>query len=599
MAPPILILSDLHLTFGGTPLLEGINLSVSAGERLCVVGRNGSGKSTVLKLAAGLIEADHGERFVQPGVSMRYLPQEPDFGDFKSVLDYVEAGLGPGDDPYRCRYLLDQLGVAADADPATLSGGEGRRAALVRVLAPQPDILLLDEPTNHLDLAAIEWLEGTLAELRSALVLISHDRRFLENLSRTTVWISQGSARRLDKGFGAFEAWRDDILENEDADRHKLDRKIVREEHWLRHGVSARRKRNQGRLRDLFALRQQRRTARRPTGAVKMTAAQSEASGKRVMEAKQIGKSYGDLQVVDDFSTRIQRGDRIGLVGPNGVGKTTLLNMLTGDLAPDTGTVQLGAGLQMVSLDQRRDSLQADWTLSDALTGGGGDMVSVDGHPRHVISYMKDFLFSPEQARTPIAALSGGERGRLMLARAFARPSNVLVLDEPTNDLDLETLDLLQELLADYGGTALVVSHDRDFLDRVVTSVIVSHGDGKWSEYPGGYSDMVRQRGQVATAQPEQTNTKTPTVTKTEAKKKSKLSYKDKFALENLPGRLADLHGRITPLQEILAAPDLYRTDPTAFDKSAKTLKAAEHDLAVAEEDWLRLEMLKEETQGG
>jgi len=604
MAPPILILNDMHLTFGGTPLLEGIDLSVSAGERLCVVGRNGSGKSTVLKLAAGLMDADGGKRFLQPGVSVRYLPQEPDFGDFTTALEYVEAGMGPGDDLYRCRYLLEQLGVDIDADPHRLSGGESRRTAIARVLAPEPDILLLDEPTNHLDLPAIEWLENELSGMRSALVLISHDRRFLENLSRTTVWISQGQARRLDKGFGSFEAWRDEILEQEELDRHKLDRKIVREEHWLRHGVSARRTRNQGRLRDLFALRSQRRAARGPTGVVRMKAAEGEASGKRVMEAKGISKSYGDNTVVEDFTTRIVRGDRVGLVGPNGAGKTTLLNLLTGDLEPDMGTVRLGAGLEMVSLDQRRESLNPDWTLSDALTGGGGDMVSVDGKPRHVMSYMKDFLFSPEQARTPISALSGGERGRLMLARAFARPSNLLVLDEPTNDLDLETLDLLQELLADYSGTALLVSHDRDFLDRVVTSVIVSDGGGMWSEYPGGYSDMVGQRGagiEAAIAELGSSGVNKPdpvAAGKGKAGKKPKLSYKDKYALENLPARIEALEAEIAKLQKTMADPDLYRTDPATFDKTAASLKAAEAGLATAEEDWLRLELLREQAEG-
>ena len=607
MAPPILILNNMQLTFGGTPLLEGVDLSVSTGERLCVVGRNGSGKSTVLKLAAGLIDADGGKRFLQPGVSVRYLPQEPDFGDFTTVLDYVEAGLGPGDNPYRCRYLLEQLGVEVDADPARLSGGEYRRAAIARVLAPEPDVLLLDEPTNHLDLPVIEWLESELSGMRSALVIISHDRRFLQNLSRTTVWISQGQARRLDKGFGAFEAWRDEILGQEELDRHKLDRKIVREEHWLRHGVSARRTRNQGRLRDLFDLRQQRRDARRPAGSVKMAASEGEASGKRVIEAKRISKSYGDNTVVEDFSTRIVRGDRVGLVGPNGAGKTTLLNILIGEMEPDEGTVQLGAGLEMVSLDQRRESLNPDWTLADALTGGGSDMVSVDGKPRHVMSYMKDFLFSPEQARTPIGALSGGERGRLMLARAFAQPSNLLVLDEPTNDLDLETLDLLQELLADYAGTALLVSHDRDFLDRVVTSVIVSDGGGMWSEYPGGYSDMVKQRDFGIKAAAEQASGFATKKEKSAASmmngkigsgKKQKLSYKDKYALENFPSRIEALQDEIGKQQKRLADPELYRADPAAFDVAAAGLKATEARLAEAEEEWLRLEILKEQLEG-
>ncbi|MBZ0218218.1 MAG: ATP-binding cassette domain-containing protein, partial [Fimbriimonadaceae bacterium] len=458
MAPPLLTLQDIHLTFGGTPLLEGAALSVGAGECLCLVGRNGSGKSTLMKIAAGLVEFDSGERFIRPGVTVRYLSQEPDLSGFKSALDYVEAGLGPGDDPHRARYLLEQLGLTGTESPKHLSGGENRRAALARALAPAPDILLLDEPTNHLDLPAIEWLEHELAAMRSALVLISHDRRFLENLSNATVWLDRGTTRQISQGFSHFEAWRDAVLQQEADEQHKLDRKIVREEHWIRYGVTARRKRNQRRLQDLHDLRQQRRDHRQAIGNVKMTPTQAEASGKLVIEAEEISKAYDGLQIVSDFSIRIQRGDRIGIVGPNGAGKTTLINLLTGNLAPDSGTVRLGANIEMVTLDQRRADLNDDWTLKEALTFGAGDLVAVGGRHKHVVAYIKDFLFAPEQAGTPVKALSGGERGRVMLARAFAKSSNLLVLDEPTNDLDLETLDLLQEMLGDYDGTVLLVS---------------------------------------------------------------------------------------------------------------------------------------------
>ncbi|WP_316976281.1 ABC-F family ATP-binding cassette domain-containing protein [Shumkonia mesophila] len=611
MAPPILMLRDIHLTFGGTPLLEGAELSVSQGERLCVVGRNGSGKSTLLKIAAGLIEADAGERFVQPGATVRYLAQEPDLSEFATTLAYVEAGLAPGDDPYRAQYLLTQLGLTGAEETARLSGGEARRAALARVLAPAPDILLLDEPTNHLDLPAIEWLEAELKGTRSALVLISHDRRFLERLSQAAIWLDRGVARRLDAGFAQFESWRDDILGREELDRHKLDRKLAMEADWLRYGVTARRKRNMGRLRALESLRKQRREQRRATGAVKLAAAEGEVSGKLVVEAKAVSKGYGDTVVVRDFSCRIQRGDRVGIVGPNGAGKTTLLNLLTGELAPDSGVVRLGANLQWVALDQKRESLDPTWTLTEALTGGRGDTVIVDGKSKHVVSYMKDFLFTPIQARSPVGALSGGERGRLMLARALARPSNLLVLDEPTNDLDLETLDLLQEMLADYSGTVLLVSHDRDFLDRVVTSVIVSEGDGRWTEYAGGYSDMVIQRGRGVEAKEVAMPAARPIRAKAEGeaegeavpapkpRAKRKLSFKEKHALQTLPAKMEGLRAEMAGLQAKLADADLYRRDPAAFEEAVKALDGAGAALAQAEDEWLTLELLREELEDG
>ena len=604
MAPPILILRDIHLTFGGSPLLEGAELSLSAGERLCLVGRNGSGKSTLLRIAAGLIEADHGERFVQPGATIRYLPQEPDLSGYPTTRAFVEAGLGPGDDPHRARTLLERLGLDGTEDPARLSGGEARRCAIARALAPAPDILLLDEPTNHLDLPAIEWLEATLAGLPSALVLISHDRRFLENLSRGTLWLYGGATRRLDRGFAQFEGWRDDLLEQAELDRHKLDRRIARETEWLHYGgVTARRRRNQGRLRVLETMRKQRREQRRAPGAVKLTVTEGDLSGKLVAEAKGICKSYGGPAIVDDVSLRIQRGDRLGIVGPNGAGKTTLLELMTGTLAPDAGTVRLGANLRMVSLDQRRESLDPAWTLNEALTGGAGDTVHVAGKPKHVIGYMKDFLFAPEQARTPVGALSGGERGRLTLARALARPSNLLVLDEPTNDLDLETLDLFQEMLADYAGTVLLVSHDRDFLDRVVTSVIAAEGGGRWIEYAGGYTDMVAQRRGGAkadratngVAKPRKPKEAPRTAAPTSVPPKRKLSFKQKHAHETLPARIEALEAELARLRTTLADPGLYARDPAAFEKTAAALDAATANLAAAEEEWLTLELLRDE----
>ena len=502
MAAPLVQLKDIALTFGGTPLLDGVELTVSAGERVCLVGRNGSGKSTLLKIAAGLVEPDRGTRFLQPGATVRYLPQEPDFAGIATTLAYVEAGLGPGDDRHQARYLLEQLGLGGDEDPARLSGGEARRAALARVLAPSPDILLLDEPTNHLDLTTIEWLEQELMSRRAALVTISHDRRFLANLSRSTIWLDRGQTRRIERGFSGFEAWRDEVLAEEEREQHKLDRKIVAEEHWLRYGVTARRKRNVRRLGALQALREARRSYRAAAGKAALAAAAADRSGTLVIEADRIGKSYDGRPVVADFSIRIRRGDRIGIVGPNGSGKTTLINLLTGALAPDTGSVRLGANLAMATLDQHRESLDPTATVAAALTGGRGDHVVIGGEPRHVVGYMKDFLFAPEQARTPLGVLSGGERGRLMLARALAKPSNVLVLDEPTNDLDLETLDVLEEMLGDYAGTVLLISHDRDFLDRVVNAVIVPDGGGRFVEYAGGYSDMLAQRGEDLSREP-------------------------------------------------------------------------------------------------
>lgn len=602
--PPLIQLTDIGVSFGRPPLLDGVDLAVSAGERLSLVGRNGSGKSTLLKIAAGLIEADRGTRFVQPSATIRYLPQEPDLSGHATTLAYVEAGLGPADDPHKARYALEQVGLAGDEEPVRLSGGEIRRVAIAHALAPEPDILLLDEPTNHLDLPTIEWLEATLAGLRAAIVLISHDRRFLENLSRTTVWLDRGRARRVDIGFGEFEMWRDTQLAEEEVAQHKLDRKIAAEEDWVRYGVTARRKRNVRRMANLQDLRQQRRVYRAAEGKAVIASAQAEQSGALVIEAKGIGKAFGDRPIVKDCSMRIMRGDRLGVVGPNGSGKTTLVSLLTGVLAPDSGEIRLGANLQMATLDQKRESLDPAWTVSEALTGGRGDTVTIGGQVRHVTSYMKDFLFRPEQARTPLNVLSGGERGRLMLARALARPSNLLVLDEPTNDLDMETLDVLEEMLGSYAGTVVLISHDRDFLDRVVSSVIVPEGDGRWAEYAGGYTDMLAQRkadlggARSATAREPAREKFAAQVAQPRAAKR-KLSFHEKHALDTLPREIARLQASVRDLQARLGDPDLYTKDRDAFTRATDALAETQAQLSAAEERWLELEILREDIESG
>jgi ATP-binding cassette subfamily F protein uup len=606
-SPPLLLLQDISLTFGTNPLLAGSGLAVSTGDRVCLVGRNGSGKSTLLRIAAGLVTPDSGRRFVQPGSTIRYLPQEPDLSDFATVLAYAEAGLGPDADGYRARYLLEQLGLTGEENPATLSGGEARRAALAQVLAASPDILLLDEPTNHLDLPGIEWLERELSGMRSGIVVISHDRRLLERISRSTTWLDRGITRTLDRGFAEFEPWRDAVLEQEETDRHKLGRKIAMEEDWLRYGVTARRKRNQKRLGDLIGLRKKRREHRAAQGTVRMAAAQAELSGRLVAVAEDVSKFYGDRAVVRGFSARVLRGDRIGIVGPNGAGKTTLLNLLTGAAPPDSGEVRIGTALEQVTLDQRRETLDPTQTLAQALTGGAGDTVTVNGQSRHVVSYMKDFLFGPEQANTPVGVLSGGERGRLTLARAFARPSNLLVLDEPTNDLDLETLDLLQELLAEYAGTVLLVSHDRDFLDRVVTATIAGSGDGVWTEYAGGYTDMLAQGGagvgpRGAGGALKQTRPVAGAgagAAKPQAAGAARrMSFKDRHALETLPARMEALQAEIARLGRVLSDPNLYARKPAKFNETTAALTAAQDALAAAEEQWLALELQREDIGG-
>ncbi len=597
MAPPLLLLTDISVILGSAPLLERATLSVGAGDRLCLVGRNGSGKSTLLKIASGEVAHDAGTRFFQPGATMRYLPQEPDLSAFANVMEYVLAGLGPHDDEYRVRYLLGELGLSGDEKPAHLSGGEARRAALARTLAPAPDLLLLDEPTNHLDLPAIEWLEGELKSLSSGMVLISHDRRFLENLSRSMVWLDRGQTKRLDKSFAHFESWRDEVLEQEEQEFHKLGRKIAREEDWLRYGVTARRKRNVKRLAGLHSLRAERRNFTHKLGLTKMASLDAATSGKIVVDADGISKNF-DKPIVNNLTFRVLRGDRLGIVGPNGAGKSTLLKLILGQLAPDSGTVKLGTALEVVTLDQQRADLNPNTSLADTLTGGNSDQVVVGGQARHVIGYIKDFLFKPEQARTPVGTLSGGERGRLLLALALTKPSNLLVLDEPTNDLDLETLDLLQEMLGDYPGTVIVVSHDRDFLDRVCTSVLMSEGHGRWLEYAGGYSDMLAQRGEgVTAAKVEKIEKKTapkPAQAPEAAPAKAKISFKEQHELKQLNEDIAKMQAQMAKLEEVLATPALYTKDQKKFIAATASLAELHAKLKKSEERWLDLEMLKE-----
>lgn len=607
MAPPILKLDDIKLTFGVTPLLDGANLQVEPGDRICLVGRNGSGKSTLMKIAAGLVEAQSGEVFRHPAATIRYLEQAPDFAGYDTVQAYAEAGLGPGDDPYRVTYLLEHLGLTGQENPESLSGGEARRAALARVMAPEPDILMLDEPTNHLDLPTIEWLEGELQQTRSALVLISHDRRFLEKVSTSTVWLDRGLSRRLNRGFAHFEEWRDKVLEEEELEQHKLGKAIEREEHWMRYGVTARRKRNMRRVGELQAMRAEYRGHKGPQGSVQATVTEGRESGKLVIEADAITKAYGERVIVAPFSLRVHRGDCIGLVGPNGAGKTTLLKMLTGQFEPDSGTVKLGTNLEIATLDQKREDLNPNETLAHYLTDGRGDNLLVNGEVKHVTGYMKDFLFQPEQARTPIRNLSGGERARLILARILARPTNLLILDEPTNDLDIETLDLLQEIVAGFSGTVILVSHDRDFLDRTVTSTIApanpDQPDGRWIEYAGGYSDMMAQRKgaaeekRKADRQEKAKAVSSASPSQEPAKAKGKLSFKQKFALENLPKEMEKAQEEIAKREQRMADPELFAKDQATFNKLAQEMEKLREKLETMEEEWLELEMLREELE--
>jgi ATP-binding cassette subfamily F protein uup len=593
---PLLQLSDTSLTFGGNPLFSELSLVVQQGDRVALVGRNGSGKSTLMKIMAGLVEADKGDRVVPPGVTVGYMEQDPDMSGFATLGDYAASGLPEGE-AYRVNVAAEGLGFDPERPVETASGGERRRAALAKLMAEAPELMLLDEPTNHLDIAAVQWLEDTLRTTKAAFVLISHDRTFLRELTRATLWIDRGMVRRQERGFEDFEAWRDKTWDEEDIARHKMDRKIKAEARWAVEGISARRKRNMGRVRALQDLRAERAAMIRRQGAAALSLESGPLSGKKVIEAKGISKAYGGKDIVRNFSLTVQRRDRIAFVGPNGVGKTTLIKMLTGEVQPDSGTVILGTNLASAVFDQSRAQLDPDMSLWENLTsdpemrvGGRADQVMVRGEPRHVVGYLKDFLFDEAQARAPVRALSGGEKARLLLARLMAKESNLLVLDEPTNDLDIETLDLLQEILDDYDGTVLLVSHDRDFLDRVATTTVAMDGDGKATVYAGGWTDYQAQKGEAApVVQSEKPKAPEKAPEPVAAAKKSGLTFTEKHRLESLPGVIDKLTAEIAKLEELLADPNLFSAQPAKFAKASEALAERQDAVAQAEEEWLML----------
>ncbi|MEL6089490.1 ABC-F family ATP-binding cassette domain-containing protein [Bartonella schoenbuchensis] len=603
MGVPLLRLDRIVLTFGTTPLLNQACLSVGQGERIALVGRNGCGKSTLLKIAAGLLEPSEGEIFHHPRAHVRYVSQSSDFSGGDDVYTCIEAGLNNGHDVQWVQTLLRDLGFIGTEKLATLSGGEKRRVSLLQAIAAKPDILLLDEPTNHLDVSTIEWLEGVLCSLRSAIVVISHDRRFLETVAHSTVWLDRGMTKRVEKRFSAFESWRDKELEKEARDHHKLERQIVREEQWVRYGVSARRKRNERRLSALKEMRKLHRTYKGPAERALFAVSERQDCGQLVLEAKGISKSYGECVIVKDFSLRLQRGDKVGIVGPNGVGKTTLLSVLIGRELADSGVIKHGVNVTMALLDQQR-ILNGEETLAHYLTGGRGDSVLINGQQRHVVSYLKDCLFLPEQAYTPIKELSGGERARLMLARLLLQPANCLILDEPTNDLDMETLDLLQELISDFAGTVIVVSHDRDFLDRTVSHVLAPEGNGRWTLYAGGYSDMMAQRKQAELSQRQELQKPVARDRKKQTASSSKitprrLSYKQVYALEHLPEHITLLQNEIRNLEKELSDPALYSCDQARFERLSAELEEKKNLCTQKEEEWLDLELLREAIEKG
>ena len=592
---PLLQLSNVSLTFGGNPLFDDLSLVVQPGDRVALVGRNGSGKSTLMKVMAGLVEPDRGERVVPPGTSVGYMEQDPDLSGYATLGDYASAGL-PADEAWRVQAAGEGLGFRPDTPVATASGGERRRAALARLMAQAPDLMLLDEPTNHLDIAAIEWLETQLRDTRAAFVLISHDRAFLKALSKATLWIDRGETRRREAGFEGFEDWRETVWAEEDEARHKLDRKIKAEAKWAVEGISARRKRNQGRVRALAALRAERSAQIRRQGTAALELESGPTSGKRVIEAKGLTKSFGALPIVRNLDLRVMRGDRVAFVGPNGVGKTTLLRLLTGEIEPDAGTVTLGTNLEIAVFDQTRARLDPEATLWDSLTNdplmkvsGSSDQVLVRGQPRHVVAYLKDFLFDDRQARAPVKSLSGGERARLLMAKVMAQPSNLLILDEPTNDLDVETLDLLQDVLGEFDGTVLLVSHDRDFIDRVATQTVAMEGQGRATVYPGGWSDYVSQRPAAAEPAPVARAAK-PVEAPPPPRKADGLSFTEKKRLAELPDLIARLEAEIGKLAQLLETPDLFTKEPVKFRKASEMLADRQSTLSAAEEEWLDLE---------
>ncbi len=593
---PLLQLSGITLTFGGNPVFDNLDLVVQPGDRVALVGRNGSGKSTLMKVMAGLVEPDSGVRVVPPGVTVGYMEQDPDLSGHETLGDFA-ASMLPDDEHYKVPMVAEGLKFNPETPVSTASGGEKRRAALAKLLAEGPELMLLDEPTNHLDIQAIEWLEEELKGTRTAFVLISHDRAFLRALTRATLWIDRGQVRRREAGFDGFEEWRETIWAEEDEARHKLDRKIKAEAKWAVEGISARRKRNQGRVRALAALRDERGSQIRRQGTAAMEFESGVQSGKRVVEARGISKGFGDKTIVQDFDLRVLRGDRVAFVGANGVGKTTLLKMLTGEVQPDSGTIVLGTNLDIAVFDQTRAQLNPEMSLWDNLTGdptmavsGNSDQVMVRGTPKHVIAYLKDFLFDERQSRAPVRSLSGGEKARLLLAKLMAKPSNLLILDEPTNDLDVETLDLLQDILGDYDGTVLLVSHDRDFIDRIATATVAMEGQGSVTAYPGGWSDYAAQRGVGAAETPTaKAKPGTPSA-KPASRKLEGLSFTERKRLEALPEVIAKLETEISRLAALLESEDLYAREPVKFRKGSEALADRQAQLAAAEAEWLGLE---------
>lgn len=597
---PIYTLKGAALSFGTNQLFSNVDLYINRGDKISLVGRNGSGKSTLLKVIAGEIEADKADIFMQPGLHIAYMPQEPNFEGYATLRDVVKAGL-PDDDgskDYKADILIEKFSIAADSAPAQSSGGERRKAALARTLIGEPDILLLDEPTNHLDMPSIEILEQIIADFRGAVIVISHDRMFLSHVSQTMFWLDRGILRRNNRGFKYFEEWQEQVIEQEIIEQKYLNKKIEEETEWLHKGVTARRRRNMGRLRRLQQLRQERKEQIKRIGSVDLEIAEGDFRSKLVIEAKHIYKSYGDRELIKDFSIRIIKGNKIGIVGPNGAGKTTLIKLLTKRIEPDSGFVRLGKNLEEAYFDQNRITLDPQKTLWQTLCGKG-DHIWVRGQYRHVVAYLKDFLFRPDQAQCPVSALSGGEKNRLMLAVALAQPSNFLVLDEPTNDLDMDTLDLLQEVLDDYSGTVLLVSHDRDFIDRVVTSVIYMPGNGTVYEHAGSYSDLLAKLSEhkisagVGVAK-KATKKEPEKTTSTPSTKAARLSYNQQRLLNVLPDEIAALETKIHQTEQALSNADLYLQNPDEFARLSQELATLNQQKDDKENQWLELQMLKE-----
>ncbi len=592
---PLLQLKGIKFSIGSSVLLRDVDLAIEPRARICMVGRNGGGKSTLMRLIVGLQDADDGEIFLQPGTRITYMPQDPTFPKEATALDYVCAQEHVNQ--YDAEALLDVLGIEYDKSLDHVSGGEARRVSLAHALVTEPDILLLDEPTNHLDVTTIEWLEKTLKGFRGSVVLISHDRTFLTNTTNTTVWLDEGVIRRLNKGYGHFEEWAEKLVEDEARAKVKMDKRIEAESEWASSGIRARRKRNQGRLVRLHELRDQRAQQLRSLKMGRIEAAESDMSSKSIIEARQISKYYAGRCLIKEFSTRIVRGNRIGIIGPNGSGKTTILKILIGDLKPDTGVVKISKRLLPVYLDQSRTKLDPKKTIHEILCPEGGDFVNVKGNPRHVMSYIKDFLFHPDQLHGPVRVLSGGEKNRLLLALSLAQESNLLILDEPTNDLDMDTLDRLQDMLAAYEGTLIVVSHDRAFLDNVVTSTIVMEADGRVDEYVGGYEDYLRQRPvqKVAT----QKVKKEAVAPREKPKQKTnRLSFNEQYALKQLPKGIHELEQKIQALESELSDPDIYTQDLDKAHALARDLHNCKAKKDELEEQWLALEIRREEVEG-